>query len=100
MELSDQPKPPVEVSGGKRLNFTRRDMWDDSITSSFTGFGKDESCVPSGSWEELCAMAKLIVDHPAFRLPETVSDYYPPSIEDEETPRASDDKLNDGGSDA
>lgn len=78
---SERQKPPLSVTGGKRLNFSRRDIWDDTITETFTGYGKDESCVPSGSWEELCAMAKLIVDHPAFRLPGP-TDYYPPRIDD------------------
>lgn len=80
---SSSHKPPLSVTGGKRLTFSRRDIWDDTIGSTFHGFGKDESCVPSCSWEELCAMAKLVVDHPAFRLPEP-TDYYPPEIEDED----------------
>lgn len=74
--------PPVCVSGGKRLNFSRTDSYDGSVGDTFMGFGKDEGCYPSCSWEELCALAKLVVDHPAFRLPEPTT-YYPPSIEDE-----------------
>jgi len=76
-------KPPVCVSGGKRLNFSRRDSWDDSVGDSFAGYGKEEGCYPSCSWEELCAMAQLIVDHPAFRLPEAENKYYPPMVEEE-----------------
>lgn len=78
--MEGQSKPPVFVSGGRRLNFDRRDQ----IGETFLGSGKDDGCFPSGSWEELCAMAKLIVDHPAFRLPETVNTYSPPTIEDED----------------
>ena len=80
---SGRIKPPVSVSGGKRLNFSRHDPYDDGINEDFIGEGKSDGCVPSCSWEELCAMAKLVVDHPAFRLPEP-STYYPPRIEDED----------------
>lgn len=74
------PQPPIFVRGGKRLNFSREDEWDARLHDDFQGFGKDRSCYPSCSWEELCAMAKLIVEHPAFRLPKP-TDYYPPTIE-------------------
>lgn len=73
--------PPVYVSGGKRLNFSRRDEFGESTHEDFQGFGKEAGCYPSCSWEELCAMAKLVVEHPAFRLPEPTS-YYPPTIQD------------------
>jgi hypothetical protein len=76
-------EPPVFVSGGKRLNFSRQAEWGDPLSDYFQGYGKDTGCYPSCSWEELCAMADLIVRHPAFRLPETSSPYYPPQIQDE-----------------
>jgi hypothetical protein len=74
---------PAYVSGGKRLNFSRKDPYTSELSESFRGFGKDEGCYPSCSWEELCALAKLVVEHPAFRLPDTTDRYYyPPTIED------------------
>jgi hypothetical protein len=77
-----QIQPPTFVSGGKRLNFDRHEPYGfGALSDTFTGFGKAEGTYPSCSWEELCAMAKLIVDHPAFRLPEP-TDYYPPRIDD------------------
>lgn len=78
-----EPRPPVFVSGGKRLNFTREDPWCDYLNEHFDGHGKDESCTPSCSWEELCALAHLVVNHPAFVIPGEPGDYYPPRIEDE-----------------
>lgn len=59
---ADRPaEPPARISGGRRLNFE----CEDGI--GFIGYGKDESCVPSGSWEELCALATAITRHPAYR---------------------------------
>jgi hypothetical protein len=77
-------KPPVFVSGGKRLNFDREEGWGENktLTEGFDVYGKDDSCRPSCSWEELCALADLVVKHPAFRLPEPTT-YYPARIEDE-----------------
>lgn len=75
-----EPEPPVFVSGGKRLNFDRTDHWNGELSETFLGTGKDEGCYPSCSWEELCALAQLVVDHPAFRLPEQPDPYYPPKI--------------------
>jgi hypothetical protein len=77
------PKPPVFVSGGKRLNFDRHDPYDGTLLEYFVGSGKSEGTYPSCSWEELCAMARLIVDHPAFRLPESKDQIYPAGIKDE-----------------
>lgn len=79
--MSDQPPntsapapPPAYVSGGKRLNFDRRDPYTSAgtLTSTFRGSGRDDGCLPSCSWEELCALASLIVDHPAYRAPQTL----------------------------
>lgn len=78
--MNDEIEPPTFVSGGKRLNFSREGEVGE-YTKTFGGYGKDEGCYPSCSWEELCALAKLVVEHPAFRLPEP-TDYYPPRIED------------------
>lgn len=74
-------EPPVFVQGGKRLSFSRCDEYTNALTDTFIGTGKSDGAQPSCSWEELCALAKLVVDHPAFRLPEP-TDYYPPRIED------------------
>jgi hypothetical protein len=84
--MGGTPTPPVFVSGGKRLNFDREEDWGKNDTyatyaDTFAVYGKDESCFPSCSWEELCALAKLVTEHPAFRLPEP-TDYYPPRIVD------------------
>jgi hypothetical protein len=79
--------PPVFVRGGKRLNFDREDGWTGEVDESFRGYGKDEGCYPSGTWEELCALATLIVQHPAYVPfdPATASGYYPPEIRDAQT---------------
>lgn len=75
-------QPPTFVSGGKRLNFDRYEPDGfGALSDTFIGSGKSEGCVPSCSWEELCALAKLVVDHPAFRLPEPTG-YYDPRIDD------------------
>jgi hypothetical protein len=74
----------VFVQGGKRLSFDRRDEYTGALTDTFAGSGKSEGAQPSCSWEELCALAQLVVDHPAFRLPPP-TDYYPPTIQDEES---------------
>lgn len=77
-------KPPVFVRGGKRLNFSREDEWETGkLNDFFTGYGKDTSCSAEASWEELCALATLIVNHPAYVEPGEPSSYYPPYIEDE-----------------
>ena len=75
-------QPPVFVAGGKRLNFDRCDPYDGTVGDTFIGSGKADGCAPSCSWEELCAMAKLIVEHPAFRLPDEPNPHYPPRIAD------------------
>lgn len=79
-----QIAPPTFVSGGKRLNFDRHEPYGfGALSDTFIGEGKSEGCAPSCSWEELCAMAKLIVEHPAFRLPdEAAQHYYPARIDD------------------
>lgn len=77
-----ESKPPVFVRGGKRLNFDRHELFGKGLTDTFHGSGRDDGCYPSCSWEELCAMADLIVKHPAFRLPAEPDLYYPPTIED------------------
>jgi hypothetical protein len=83
-------KPPVFVRGGKRLNFSREDEWETGkLNDEFIGYGKDTSCSASASWEELCAMATLIVNHPAYVTPGPAGDYYPPYIEDEREAPAS-----------
>jgi hypothetical protein len=80
---AEEAKPPVYVSGGKRLNFDRHEPYGNDLTDTFVGSGKSDGTYPSCTWEELCAMAKLVVDHPAFRLPDTPNRYSPPMIEDE-----------------
>lgn len=75
-------QPPVFVSGGKRLNFNRGDEFEQAVVhQTFRGYGKDDGCYPSCSWGELCAMAALIVAHPAY-VSEPPIGPYPPSIED------------------
>lgn len=88
MSIKTDVKPPVFISGGKRLNFSRRDEYTDDLTEGFHGFGKDTGCYPSADWEELCAFAALIVAHPAYVEPGEPPAYSPPMIEDEETPGA------------
>lgn len=85
MAKDTMDRPPVFVSGGKRLNFTRRDeYYADAFHTDFSGYGKEHGCYPSATWEELCAMAALIVAHPAYVEPSEPSTYYPPMIEDED----------------
>ncbi len=35
-------RPPAFISGGKRLNFDRADPWEEGLSETFTGYGKDE----------------------------------------------------------
>lgn len=78
-----ESKPPVFVQSGKRLSFDRRDEYTGELGDTFAGSGKSEGSQPTCSWEELCALAALVVAHPAF-VPVTPTDsLYPPTIEDE-----------------
>lgn len=92
-------KPPVFVSGGKRLNFDRRDEYTDEIREEFSGYGKDTGCYPSGSWAELCALAKLITEHPAYTPVPPVTPYYRPTIEDELEPGIPAPHIHEGARD-
>lgn len=80
------PVPPKFVSGGRRLNFDREDGWGSTarLDDTFRGYGKDDGCYPSCTWEELCAMAALIVAHPAYVEPgeEAKDPIYGASIEE------------------
>lgn len=83
--MGSDVKPPVFVSGGKRLNFSRESDWhENGLMEDFEGFGKDEGCRPSASWGELCALAKLITEHPAYAPSVPDPSYYPPRVEDDE----------------
>lgn len=82
--MPEQIEPPVFVRGGKRLNFDRTDEWTNEVNETFIGSGKSEGCACEATWDELCALAALIVAHPAYIPPEQQprTDYYPPVIED------------------
>lgn len=77
-------EPPLFVQGGKRLSFDRTEPYGTDITDEFVGEGKSEGCVPSCNWEELCALATLVVRHPAYtsKLVDDPPSYYPPRIEE------------------
>ena len=83
MPNQSQYEAPVFVSGGKRLNFTRRDEWEEqTIQTGFSGYGKDSSCYPSGSWRELCALATVIIEHPAYVANHGTPGDYTAEVED------------------
>lgn len=76
---------PVFVSGGKRLNFSRQNEWGEQ-TEDFQGYGKDQGCYPSASWDELCALATVIAAHPAYRPVTELPGHYQPVVESKEDP--------------
>lgn len=75
---------PIFISGGKRLNFDRRVLDGEGLKKEFSGYGKDEGCYPSGTWEELCALATLIVNHPAYRPVTRLTGPYQPEAKEEQ----------------
>jgi hypothetical protein len=86
MPAEIRPAAPVYVSGGKRLNFDRHDTMGE-LTDTFYGCGRDDGCFPSGSWAELCALASLVVAHPAYQPPEQLAPGAMIEDEDPEDPR-------------
>jgi hypothetical protein len=80
--MAAKKKPPVFVSGGKRLNFDRQADWEDAPGDTFSGYGKDQGCYPSGTWRELCALATVITAHPAYEPVTELPGIYQPRTED------------------